>query len=392
MMLRNLLGLVFGVVVVPIVCGESFPPARAQEIVSPAGAPTEMVVAQSEATPTPVSSLAIAPLSREQIDIFFDSLRASSPFTPPPIQSSQRVDPAISGIWSGAVFDPEGEISDIVLRFRPSIDERLKRAESGKSTAQLAEHVDVSMRLGPKGLQFAHSMAKDPLMSSGFLSPLKLDARSKTRTAFVRGAQDSGMYLSVPPMLSPEAAESWAVLICPRAAEVVKNKTTGALQLELTSSPYELSEVKMSMISNASARVPTLNTKERLKMRIETTEHVPASVVAEDEEFSVSPSLQVSYHPISTPDFFRFAPNVSTQQGLRITSETENPAGHIRRAYFTTMLYIQRLNEPSPVSVIINGTRVGRDEGACYVVQRRKSRWAEYDKVPSSRQSEKTLK
>lgn len=388
-MLRNLLLAVFGIGIVPVVLSEPFSIAYAEEGLSVEGTPAEMVVAESEVMPTPATSFAIDPLSREQVDIFFDSLRASSPFTPPVIQSSQKVDPAISGIWSGAVFDPDGEISDIVLRFRPSIEERLKRAESGKSTAQLAEYVDVRVRLGLKGLQFAHSMVKDPLMSNGFLSPLKLDTRSKTRTAFVRGAQESGMYFSVPPMLSPEAAENWAVLICPRAAEVVKNKTTGLLQLELTASPYELSEVKMSMMSNASARVPTLNTKERLKMRIETTEHVPPAIVAEDEEFSVSPSLQVAYHPMSTADFFRFAPNVSTQQGLRIMSETENPAGHIRRAYFTTTLYVQKLSEPSPVSVIINGSRAARDEGSCYVVQRRKTRWAEYDKVSPSGSTQK---
>jgi len=390
MMVRNILCVALGVVIAPILWNESFQIATAQERQSAVGAPAETVAAQSEAAPTPAQSLSIEPLSREQIDIFFDSLRASSPYAPPPIESSQRVDPAISGIWSGAVFDPDGEISDIVLRFRPSIEERLKRAESGKSTAQLAEYVDVSIRLAPKGLQFSHSLAKDPLMSNGFLSPLKLDVRSKTRTAFVRGAQDSGMYLSVPPMLSPEAAENWSVLICPRAAEVKKSKTSGNLQLELMASPYELSEVKMSMMGNASTRVPTLDTKERVKMLLGTTEHVPAPKVAEDEEFSLSPSLQLAYQPSALADFFRFAPNVSTQQGLRILSETENPAGHIRRAYFATTLYIQKLNEPSPVSVVVNGARVARDEGACYVVQRRKSRWATYDKVAPSRHSQKT--
>lgn len=330
-------------------------------------------------------SIAVEPLSREQIDIFFDSLRASSPYTPPPVRLSQKVDATTSGIWSGAVFDPEGEIVDLTLRFRPSIEERLKRAEGGGSTNQLAESVDLSIRLGPKGLQLSHSMAKDPMMSSGFLSPLKLDARGKTRTAFVRGAQDSGMYLSIPPMLSAEAAENWGILVCPRAAQIVKSKSLGQMQLELSSSPYELSEIKVTMTANASARVPTLNSKERLKMLISTTEHVPAATVAEDEEISVSPSLQVAYHPSATAEFFRFAPSTSTQQEVRIMSETENQVGHIRRAYFATTLYIQKLMEPSPVSVLVNGARVGRDEGACYVVQRRKTRWAEYDRATPTR-------
>lgn len=336
----------------------------------------------ARSAPTPI---VIDPLSREQIDIFFDSLRASSPYTPPPIQLSQKVDAATSGIWSGAVFDPEGEVVEVALRFRPSVEERLKRAEAGASASQLAESVDLTIRLAPKGLQFFHSMAKDSLMANGFLSPLKLDARGTTRTAFVRGAQDSGMYLSVPPMLSLEAAENWGVLVCPRNAQVVKSKTTGQMQLELSSSPYELSEVKMTMTANASARVPTLNSKERLKMRISTTEHVAASTVAEDEEISVSPSLQVAYHPSAVADFFRFAPHTSTQQGIRFMSEAENQAGHIRRAYFATTLYIQKLMEPSPVSVVINGARIVRDEGACYVVQRRKTRWAEYDRTAPTR-------
>ncbi len=339
---------------------------------------------QVETTGSAAPSIEVEPLSREQIDIFFDSLRASSPYTPPPVRLSQKVDAAIAGIWSGVVFDPVGEIADLTLRFRPSIEERLKRAETGESTNQLAESVDLTIRLVLKGLQFSHSMAKDPLMSAGFLSPLKIDARGKTRTAFIRGAQDSGMYLSVPPMLSPEAEENWGVLICPRTARVVKNKSLGQMQLELSSSPYELSEIKMTTTANASARMPTLNSKERLKMAIATTDHVPAAVVAEDEEISVSPSLQVAYHPSAAVDFFRFAPNTNIQQGPRIMSETENQAGHIRRAYFATTLYVQKLMEPSPVSVVINAARVARDEGACYIVQRRKTRWAEYDKATST--------
>jgi hypothetical protein len=357
------------------------PISHAQEASAVGIAASEPSSAPAETPRGTTAAIEVEPLSREQIDIFFDSLRASSPYTPPPILVSQKVDAATSGIWSGAVFDPEGEVVDLELRFRPSVEERLKRAEAGASANQLAESVDVTIRLASKGLQFSHSMAKDPLMVRGFLSPLKLDARGTTRTAFVRGAQDSGMYFSVPPMLSTEAAENWGVLICPRAAQILKSKSAGQMQLELSSSPYELSEVKMSMTANASARVPTLNSKERLKMRISATEHVPAAIVPEDEEISVSPSLQVAYHPNASTDFFRFAPHTSTQQGLRIMSETENQAGHIRRAYFATTLYVKKLMEPSPVSVVINGVRVSRDEGACYVVQRRKTRWAEYDKA-----------
>jgi hypothetical protein len=349
--------------------------------------PTPVEPASSEigAQRLTIPPIKLEPLSREQIDVFFDSLRASSPYTPPPIQLSQKVDATTSGIWSGTVFEPEGEIKDITLRFRPSIEERLKRAESGASVSQIAELVDLSIRLALKGIQFSHSMAKDPLMANGFLSPLKLDARGITRTAFIRGAQDSGMYLSVPPMLSMEAAENWGVLVCPRTAQIVKNKSTEQRQLEFSSSPYELSEVKMTISANASGRLPTLNSKERLKMRISTTEHVPPATVAEDEEISVSPSLQVAYHPSVAPDFFRFAPHASSQQGIRIMSETENQAGHIRRAYFATTLYIHKLMEPSPVSVVVNGARVARDEGACYVVQRRKTRWAEYDRVSATK-------
>lgn len=344
--------------------------------------PSPTQVETSVSAPSPI---VVEPLAREQIDIFFDSLRASSPYTPPPVRVSQKVNAAISGIWSGVVFDPEGELGELTLRFRPSIDERLKRAETRESTIQLAESVDLTIRLGLKGLQFSHSMAKDPLLSSGFLAPLKLDNRGKTRTAFIKGAQDSGMYLSVPAMFSTEAAEDWGVLICPRAARFAKNKELGHMQLELVSSPYELSEIKMTMTANASSRMPTLNSKERLKMAIATTDHMPAATMAEDEEISVSPSLQVAYHPNAAIDFFRFAPHTSIQQGLRIMSETENQAGHIRRAYFATTLYVQKLMEPSPVSVVIDANRVARDEGICYVVQRRKTRWAEYDKTAPTR-------
>ncbi len=348
------------------------------------------IAPQVEVTPTVLPRLAVEPLSREQIDIFLDSVRAGSPFTPPQTYVSQKVDAATSGIWSGVAFDADGEVVDLVLRFRPSVEERLKRAESGKSAGQLADSVDIGIRLGIKGLQFSHSMARDPQMQNGFLSPLKSDKRHKTRTAFVRGVQESGMHLSVPPMLSGEAAENWGVLICPRAAAVVKDPSGRSLQLELTASPYELSEVKMSIVGSASTRVPTLNSKERLKMRVSTTQEVPPAIISEDEEISVSPSLQIAYHPSASADFFRFAPHASTQQELRLMAETENSAGYIRRAYFASTLYIQKLTEPSPVSVVVNGAMVARDEGVCYVVQRRKNRWAEYGRVAPSRPAQAT--
>lgn len=375
-----------------LVIGLSGGVLHAQESSPTVATSVDQAETQDAGAPAWIPALVVEPLSREQIDIFFDSVRASSPYTPPQVHISQKVDAATSGIWSGATFDADGEVAEVILRFRPSIEERLKRAEGGKSSEQLAESVDVGIRLGVKGLQFSHSMARDSAMRGGFISPLKLDRRDRTRTAFVRGVQESGMYLSVPPMLMPEASENWSVLVCPRSAAVVKDAKSGALHLELTSSPYELSEVKMSFSANASARVPTLNSKERIKMQIFTTEHVPAPIVSEDEEFSVSPSLQIAYHPSATNDFFRFAPHSSTQQGLRVMCETENPAGHIRRAYFSSTLYIQKLNEPSPVSVIINGALVARDEGACYVVQRRKSHWAEYDRVTPARQERKAVR
>jgi hypothetical protein len=62
--------------------------------------------------------------------------------------------------------------------------------------------------------------------------------------------------------------------------------------------------------------------------------------------------------------------------------ETENPAGHIRRQYHSHVVYVHRLEEPSPVSVIIGNHRAARDEGACYIVGVQRSTWNHYDRLP----------
>jgi hypothetical protein len=60
--------------------------------------------------------------------------------------------------------------------------------------------------------------------------------------------------------------------------------------------------------------------------------------------------------------------------------ELQNAAGYVRRQSFSHVLYVQALQEPSPIAVIVNANRVYRDDGTCYIVLAQRSVWSEYEK------------
>lgn len=320
------------------------------------------------------------PLRRDQIDSLFDSLRAGSTFAMPPTRQSQQVDPNIAGIWAGTSTKIESELGEIVLRFRPTIEARLAQSEKSDSPTLLADQADVRIRMMPKGMSIVHELAQNNLDRAGILAEIQIDRAFPTRTAYIPGYRDSGFYFSVPSMIRADAEKTWGMMICPRIAKLAQSKRGAPLQLELLASPYELSEVKLSFAASGSLRIPGSSYKQRLAVNLGLTAELPASIESKDEVVAQAPSLRMLYRPVTPFDFFRFAPKSSIQEGVLTKVEMQNQAGYLRTQYFGNVVYVHKLVEPSPISVVFKGRRAMKDEGTCYVLVSDKPMWTEYDK------------
>lgn len=356
----------------------------AQEL-APAITPSsvaEVVVPTVTVATTPAVT-SIAPLTAEQIDIFLDSLRAGSEYILPPIRTSQKVEPLVAGIWAGSEFSPQSDFGEIVLRFRPSVEARLARANEGQKGI-LADSVDVIVKRTMKGIVMQHTLALDGDERAGLVAKLSSQKLYPTRTAFVQAARDSGMYFSVPPLLSQHADNGWGLLICPRSYSFAATSRGGASTLSLLQSAYELAEVKVSVTGRASSSISTGASKERLALKVLQTENLPPTIHGSDEVVALSPYLSLTYRPEIPFDFFRFAPKSSIQEGLLVAAEMQNKAGYLKRLYFTNALYIQKLNQPSRIPIFLNGIRVATDAGSCYVLLTQKTEWSEHDKQSAS--------
>lgn len=332
-------------------------------------------------TPFAPTTTSFAPLTPEQIDIFFDSLRAGSQFRLPPIRTTQQVDPNISGIWAGSTFTVESEFEEIVLRFRPTTEARVARQSENAKKVPLADYVDVNIHRSVKGIVIQHTLAAEAAARAGMLAKLDPVKPNPTRTAFVQAARDAGMYFAVPPLTSVQADQGWPVLVCPRAYQVAPATRGASGSVLLLPSPYELAEVKIVVSGRSRGSISTGMSKERLALAVVPTADLPPTIEGKDEVVALSPDLTLGYRPTAPFDFFRFVPRSSIQAGLLLMAEMQNKAGYVRRQYFTNTLYIQKLNQPSPISVVVDGRRATTDNGACYLLVAQKTRWSEYDKT-----------
>lgn len=320
------------------------------------------------------------PLTPAQIDIFFDSLRAGSQFRLPPLRTTQQVDSNISGIWAGSTFSVESEFEEIVLRFRPTTEARVARQSEGATKVPLADSVDVEIHRSAKGIVIQHALAVEASARTGMLAKLDPFKTHPTRTAFVKAARDAGMYFSVPPLTSGQAEQGWPVLVCPRTYQIAQSARGANASMQLLPSPYELTEVKVVVSGRSRASISTGLSKERLALAIAPTAELPPTTEGRDEVVALSPDLTLVYRPTAPFDFFRFVPRSSIQAGLLLMAEMQNKAGYIRRQYYSNTLYIQKLNQPSPISVVLDGLRAATDTGACYLLLVQRTRWSEYDK------------
>jgi hypothetical protein len=292
------------------------------------------------------------------MDFFFDSLRAGSPFVPPPLRPSQVVDSNTSGMWAGTRTEVSSHISEVILKFKPTAEARLERADLQRrriGTDLLAEEFDVSIRLSPTRMVIAHPLAETKLVRTGLIAELSDKYHSLVRTEYISAVRDAGMYIAVPSMTRTEAGNSWGVFVCPRKLVLVRPTKSAADQ-------YELVSIESAFTAN-----------------------LPASYETKDEVVSVSPWIALPYKPQGPFEFFRLPQEGHVQEGMFLKVELQNAAGYVRRQNFSHVFYAQALHEPSPISVIVNSNRVYKDEGECYVVLSQRSMWSEYvrkDPIP----------
>jgi hypothetical protein len=97
---------------------------------------------------------------------------------------------------------------------------------------------------------------------------------------------------------------------------------------------------------------------------------------------SLLPIAQLAYRPTSDFDFIKLPiQERGLREGYLTTVSMTTMMGHRRQQHHSHVLYVERIDEPSPVSVIVRAHRPARDEGTCYVVAEQRSMWNRYDKV-----------
>lgn len=349
---------------------------------SPEGSTSNSFIELGDGIRMSKSQAEFPPITRSAMDYFFDKLRAGGHFNPPPLRASQIVPRNTVGIWAGVRTSVVSSVGVITLRFRPTDDARLARAENNTNLPKLAESFDV--QLEHKGREFVirHSLAQDSRTRRGLVVGLDSVKLSPVLTEFVKAYRDAGMYFAWPPVLRESAENAWSLLICPRTPKFVQKRRSEQAQLELHHSPYELREIHFELTATVNARIPPTDRPERISVVLVPSGKLPQAGQNQDEVISLSPNLEVPYRPLSSFEFIKIPPLVGhVQEGMLARIETENPAGYIRRQHHSHVIYVHRFQEPSPVSVIIGDKRVLRDEGSCYVVSEQRSVWNEYDRV-----------
>lgn len=322
------------------------------------------------------------PMSRQAIDYLFDSLRSGGAYQAPEPQTSQVVPSNVPGFWAGTRASLDSEMGAITLRFKPTDQARLDSATSRNPAAALLDNVDVELALDLGTFTIRPLRAENSTARAGLVVKLQDSKLTPVLTEFVHGFNNSGMYFSWPPVTRVQARKAWSLLICPRVPRYVQEPGTKYQRLELLRSPYELKEAYFSMSGSVSSRMSPGEKPERIAITILSTGNMPKAGANRDEVRSLSPRLEVLYRPMSEFKFFKIPPlDGHVQEGLLAKIETQNAAGYIRRQYQSHLVYIHRLDEPSPVPVIIGDYKAARDEGSCYIVSVQRNVWNEYDRV-----------
>ena len=335
-----------------------------------------LLVGSDSADAQEVPRITFAPMTRDDLDRFRDSLKNNVPLLSHPPQQSQRVDSNTQGVWSGSDTKVETNIEEVVLRFRPSTEELLARSVTTENESKaLLEYVDVKLSYKYPHLTFVHSHPQDGREARGFEAKV-IRKDISTRVKMIIGQRESSMYVAVPPFNDP--TELWGVYICPRIFRYQSVGRTGTRVVSLAPSPYSLSEVKLLASAVGSATFEAARGKVKAGVSLQLSSDMPESADSSDVSISSVAEPKVTYRPKFPFDFFRFAPNTDVQQGLNVVVELQNRAGKIRRQNFSHVLSVHKSNEPSPVAVTAEGGRPTSDSGDCYIAQVQKYSWKEF--------------
>lgn len=316
------------------------------------------------------------PMSQDAIDRFRDSLKNGVPLVSIPPRVTEQPPSNIVGLWSGTQADVLTDIGEITLRFRPTTEALLARTTTSENASEgLLEHFDVRLSCNPQEVRFLHSAPLDARDVGGFKAKIK-GVDKVTRVKVIDGQRQSLLYIGIP--WYKDAAEIWGVYICPRTTRYEDVGRTGTRVLHLEQSPYDLSEVSLSLIASGSATYEAARGKVRAAAKLELSSELPEAVTSWDESIASVAEPKVTYRPKFPFDFFRFAPNSDIQQGVNVVVELQNGVGRFRRQNTSHVLSIHKSNEPSPVPVVVKGMRPKRDSGDCYIVQVQKYSWFEY--------------
>ena len=128
------------------------------------------------------------------------------------------------------------------------------------------------------------------------------------------------------------------------------------------------------------AAIPMGSKKEKVAIDLSVSSGLPKAFVTNDEVTAVSPTLNLTYQPTSEFAFVRYPQEGALQHGLLFSVIMQNAAGYERTKRFAHVGYVQRMDEPSPVTVILRDQVASRDEGSCYIVAAQSSIWSEYQK------------
>jgi hypothetical protein len=325
-----------------------------------------------------VPRVSFPPMTQDEIDRFRDSLKNNVPLVSYPPRASQKVDTHTEGVWSGTSTEVTTSIGEVVLRFRPSTEELLARSITNQNSSNaLAESVELKIAYEDQHVVFVHSHPEDPRELGGFKAKVKRKDHP-TRVKMILGQRDAGMYVAVPPFQDPAAI--WGIYVCPRTIQSQSVGRTGTRVTRLESSPYNLSEVKVTADAVASATFEAPRGKVRAQVTLQVSPGLPESLTPTDLSVSAVAEPKVRYRPKFPFDFTRFAPHTDLQEGVAMVVELQNRSGKIRRQNFSHVVSVHKSTEPSPVSVQIHGIRPASDTGDCYIVQIQKYSWKEYDK------------
>jgi hypothetical protein len=324
------------------------------------------------------------PMSQDEVDRFRDSLKNDVPLDLVPPISSQVVDNNISGIWAGTRTEVKSSVGEVILRFRPSMDELLSRSTTTEDQSKaLLNHFDLRLSLVElkRELTFIHSNAENPKEAKGFVARVG-GADGFTLSRLIQGQRESSLYVAIPPV--KDLSEGWGIYVCPRLVQYKAVGRTGTRALSLEKSPYDLSEMNFPIEVAARTSFESSRDSVRALIQMQPSSEMPETDVPKDQMISTTADPRLTYRPQRPFDFYRVAPLLDVQQGVNVVVELQNKTGNLRRQNFSHVVSVHKSNEPSPVTLKTSSGRPAGDSGDCYIVKVQKYVWTQYEKTPVS--------